>query len=121
MGKSNGFRDLEVWQLAKSIAIDIYKITENFPSKEQFGLTNQIRRCAVSISSNICEGSARGSNADFARFISIALGSLAELENQLIIALEIGFLKNEDYTPLEKKLISTGKMLKALKYSMQKK
>jgi four helix bundle protein len=119
--KNNGFRDLEVWQLAKLLVVDIYKITESFPAKEQFGLTNQIRRSAVSVSSNLAEGSARGSDADFARFLSIALGSLAELENQLMIAKEIGFLKNEDFTFLEGKFISIGKMLRALKNSIKNK
>jgi four helix bundle protein len=119
--RNNGFKDLEVWQYAKNLAVEVYKITESFPPKEQFGLTNQIRRCSVSISSNISEGSARGSNADFARFLSISLGSIAELENQLIIAKEIGYLTNESFDLLCENIYRIGRMIRALKSSILKK
>jgi len=80
----HNFRDLKVWQL--SINAVIYKITSEFPADEKFGLISQIRRCAVSIPSNIAEGSGRGSNKDFARLLEIALASSYELETQLIIS-----------------------------------
>ncbi len=117
--KSKGFEDLQVWRLSKDLAVYIYKITNDFPAKEQFGLTSQIRRSVVSISSNIAEGSSRNSNLEFARFVSIASGSAAELKTQLIIAKEIGFLKENDYLNSEEQINSISRMLKALRTSMK--
>ncbi len=118
--KSNGFEDLEVWQIAKSLAVEIYKITESFPSKEQFGLTSQIRRCSISIASNLAEGSARGSDLDFARFIAISLGSCAELKTQLIISQEVGYLSVEKLEELTGTLNQIGRMLKGLQVTVRK-
>lgn len=84
--------DLEVWKKSIELVKLIYKLTEKFPAKEQFGLVSQIRRAAVSIPSNIAEGSARSSHKDAIRFVDIALGSLSELETQLIIAKELVFV-----------------------------
>ena len=84
--------DLEIWKKSIELVKMIYKLTENFPAKEQFGLISQIRRAAVSIPSNIAEGSARASHKDAIRFADIALGSLSELETQLIIAKELDFV-----------------------------
>lgn len=81
----SNYRNLKVWQQAISLVIDIYHLTENLPKTEQFGLTSQIRRAAVSIASNIAEGSQKKSKADFVRFLEIAQGSSAEVETQLII------------------------------------
>lgn len=117
--KSKGYEDLQVWQLAKDLAVKLYKLTDQFPAKEQFGLTSQIRRASVSIPSNIAEGSSRNSNLEFARFISIASGSAAELKTQLIISKEIGFLQNNDYLLLEEQINSISKMLKALRTSIK--
>jgi len=103
----NDFRKLEVWQLSKELTIDIYKTTDKFPDFEKFGLINQIRRCAVSIVSNIAEGSGRNSHPDFLRFISIALGSSYELDAQLEISFELNYVSESEYL----KLISIKKML----------
>lgn len=89
---TKGFSDLVVWKKAIDLSIQIYKITESFPKSEIYGLTNQIRRSSISIASNIAEGCARFSTKEFAHFLSITLGSVAELKTQLIIAKGIGFL-----------------------------
>src|SRR5262249_40136600 len=83
------------WQKAMELAATIYRITDRFPSREQFGLTMQLRRAAVSIPSNIAEGEGRGSKADFVRFLNIAHGSLREAETQVLLATKLGFLTTE--------------------------
>ena len=87
-------KDMEVWKLAMELVFKIYRLTEKFPKDEMFGLTSQIRRCAVSIPSNIAEGCGRFSNKETLRFVSIASGSLAELETQILIAAELNFIDN---------------------------
>jgi len=86
------FRNLTVWKEGVSFARLIYQVTESFPSSERFGLSMQLQRAAVSIASNIAEGAARKSETDFARFLEMSLGSAFEIETQLIIAQEIGYL-----------------------------
>lgn len=96
-------KDLEVWKEAISLVTDIYKETKNFPDDEKYGLINQIRRASVSIASNIAEGCGRETDKDSARFINIAIGSLSELETQLIISENLGYLQNKNlYDRLEK-------------------
>jgi len=90
------FQDLKIWQKGMSIVRIIYKETMNFPSEEKFGLVSQMRRCAVSIPSNIAEGNARKSHKELKQFLMIARGSLAELETQVIIAEDLEFLNNEN-------------------------
>ena len=82
----NQFKNLEIWKRAVGFATDIYKATSTFPDEEKYGLTSQLRRCSVSIGSNIAEGAGRNTEKDFKRFLSIAYGSSYELETQLIIA-----------------------------------
>ena len=91
-------KDLDVWKESIKLVKEIYTITKDFPSSELYGLTNQMRRCAVSIPSNLAEGSARFSNKDKIRFIEISLGSLAELETQIIISQELKFIKEGNQT-----------------------
>lgn len=86
------FKKLVVWQKAMALCHDIYLQTESLPKSELFGLTSQIRRCAVSIPSNIAEGQARHSNKEFIHFLNIAYASLAELETQLLICKNLGYL-----------------------------
>jgi four helix bundle protein len=93
--KSNSYRDLEVWKKAIALAKKVYELTEKFPAKEAFGLSNQLRRGAVSVASNIAEGQARNSKKEFLYFLNICMGSLAEIETQLIIAREIGYISHE--------------------------
>jgi four helix bundle protein len=89
------FEKLEIWQLSRVLVKDIYSITQSFPDSEKFGLTNQLRRAAISISSNIAEGNGRSSNKDKARFIEIAYSSLLEVINQLILSNDLNFISDK--------------------------
>lgn len=100
-----------MWQLSREFCVDIYQTTSLFPEIEKFGLTNQLRRAAVSIASNIAEGSSRNSNKEFNRFLEIALGSVYEIETQLLISADLNFLTQEHLIPLNKKLESITKMI----------
>jgi len=111
-------KDLDVWKKAISFVSDIYKITESFPDSEFFGLTNQIRRASVSIPSNIAEGAARTSLKEFNQFLSIALGSIAEIETQLMIAMNLQFISTEKHKELTVKIDDIRKMLIGLKKSL---
>lgn len=102
-------KDLEVWKKSMDLVETIYQLTQNFPDIEKFGLTNQIRRAVVSIPSNIAEGSGRKSDKELIQFLHIALGSLAEVETQYLIAVRLKYVvKNE---VLENELISLNKLL----------
>jgi len=90
------YKDLEVWKEARQLVTDVYKLTSLFPKSEMFGLTSQINRCAVSVPSNVAEGCARYSDKDTKKFVDIALGSLAELDTQLILAEDLGFTVYND-------------------------
>ncbi len=94
------FKELLIWKKSRFFCSEIYLMTSTFPSDEKFGITNQLRRASVSIPSNIAEGSSRNSNKDFARFLEIAIGSAYEIETQLLIASDLGFLKHEKLEPL---------------------
>lgn len=89
-------KDLDVWKEAMSLAKEVYDLAENFPKEETYGLVSQIRRAAVSIPSNIAEGAARNSTKEFIQSLYVSLGSLAELETQLLLSRELGFPKNEE-------------------------
>jgi len=89
------FKELGIWKKNRLFCSEIYSITSSFPNDEKFGLTNQLRRASVSIPSNIAEGSSRNSNKDFSRFLEIAIGSAYEIETQLLIASDLGFIHQE--------------------------
>jgi four helix bundle protein len=89
-------KDLDIWKMGLDIVERIYQITGKFPKDEQFGLTAQMRRAAVSIPSNVAEGAARNSKREFLQYLYISLGSLAEVETQLLIAERLGFLKDQE-------------------------
>ena len=89
-------KDLDVWKKSMDLVERVYRRTESFPDSEKYGLTNQIRRCAVSVSSNIAEGAARNTDKEFVQFCYIALGSLSELETQLLIAERLKYSQNID-------------------------
>jgi four helix bundle protein len=112
-------RDLDVWQRGVDMVAEIYQLTNSWPASERYGLTTQLRRAAVSVPSNIAEGSARSSSADFSRFLDIAKGSLAEIETQLEIAKRIGLI--DSYSVLENQLISLRRMLVGLQYYVRQK
>jgi len=112
------FENLETWQKAIDFADLVYKLTRSFPDEERFGLTSQMRRAAVSISSNIAEGSSRFSRDDFARFVEIATGSLFEVVSQSTIGLRQGFLAQGEYKALYTAAETQGKMLSGLRRSL---
>lgn len=89
-------KDLDVWKESMNLVKEVYKLTKGFPEEEIYGLASQMRRAAVSIPSNIAEGGARNSDKEFIQFLYVSLGSLAELETQLLLSRELGFLKNEE-------------------------
>ena len=111
---ANSFKDIIAWQKSHSFVLEIYKKTKEFPKEEQLGLTSQIRRAAVSISSNIVEGSQRGSDKEFVRFLRIARGSLAEVQAQLLLARDLNFIDNETFDNLAIKAIEVNKLLNGL-------
>ncbi len=105
---------LKAFELADEVALLIYKITAEFPKEELYGLTSQMRRAAVSVPSNIVEGCARDSQADYLRFLTIAFGSLRELRYQLSLSVRLGFLDGQDSSQIETKVIETEKVLNGL-------
>jgi len=112
------FEKLDVWQEAIQLASLVYKITRNFPEHERFGLTNQMRRAAVSISSNIAEGSSRVSRTDFARFVEIATGSLFEVVSQAKVSLNQQFLSKSEYEEIANAAEKECRMLSGLRRSL---
>jgi four helix bundle protein len=113
-----GFERLDVWQRAVLFSNHVYTATRNFPVDERFGLTNQLRRSAVSIAANIAEGSGRGSSKEFIRFIAIAYGSTMESVSHLRIARDQQFLTPDAYTQLYEDCEHIARMLSALRASM---
>lgn len=113
--KKTSYRDLKVWQKAIALAKQVYQLTEVFPPREQYGLSAQLRRSAVSVASNIAEGAARHSDKDYAHFLVIARGSLAELHTQCVIAHEVGFLSVTDLNNFQIAADEISKMLSGLR------
>ena len=113
-------RDLDVWRKSIDLVTLIYKYTADYPKDEMYGLTSQIRRCAVSIPSNIAEGSARTTKKDFSHFLAIALGSVAELETQLIISKNLNYLPETVLNELMPELISIRRMTLGFRKSINK-
>jgi len=111
---TRNFKDLKVWQLGKQIAIDIYRLTRQFPAEERFGLSSQMRRCAVSIVSNIAEGFNRYHNREYRQFMYIALGSCAELESQLEIAYALEYIARDQHVNFLENLDHESRMLRNL-------
>jgi four helix bundle protein len=114
------FEKLNVWQKARKLSVIVYKETKLFPEYERFGLISQMRRCTVSISSNIAEGTGRQSAKDKARFTEIAYGSALELLNQVILSNDLGFLSDENYNIIRSDISEVTAMLDALYKSQLK-
>ncbi|MEX2523996.1 MAG: four helix bundle protein [Gammaproteobacteria bacterium] len=108
------FRDLTVWQSGKELALQVYKITSSFPREEIYGVTSQMRRAAVSVPANIAEGFNRRHNREFKRFLSIALGSIAELETLVELVFEFNYVDEDQSDKLFELLDHEGRMLRAL-------
>ena len=113
-----GYLNLLVWQSAMQIAEDIYRLTEKLPKHEMYSLTNQLRRAAISVPFNIAEGHGRNSPKEFNHFLDIALGSLSELETQLLLAIRLTYFEENQLSTLLKTTDETAKMLQGLKKSL---
>ena len=114
MASVNNYSELEVWKRANDLVVEIYRLTKLLPYDERYGLVQQLRRAAISVSSNIAEGQARRTTRDFVRFLVIALGSLAELESQLHVAHRLGLLRAPELAPVMPLITRTGQLLRGL-------
>ena len=114
----NKFKELKVWQKSIHLVTTIYSATSGFPKEEIYGITSQIRRCAVSIPSNIAEGAGRGTKKDFSHFLDVAKGSSFELETQLIISKELGLIENNVFASILSELEKIQKMITGLQKSL---
>src|SRR5690606_31706791 len=112
-GVMRDFRRLQVWQRAHQLTLAVYRVTEAFPKDELYGFTSQTRRAATSVPTNIAEGCGRESTIDFARFLQIAMGSAKELEYQLLLARDLGYLSQESYCVLAEETTQVQRMLHA--------
>src|SRR3989338_11190441 len=110
----NSYKDLIVWQKSFQLVKKIYKVTEKFPHSEIYGLTSQMRRASISMPSNIAEGFVRKHTKEFSQFISIAFGSGAELETQLLLSKELKFMTEKEFNEVDSLLLEVMKMLNSL-------
>ena len=112
--KIESFTDLFAWQKAHQLVLSIYKVTKSFPSDEIYGLTNQIRRASISITSNIAEGFSRKSQAEKKQFYYISIGSLTEVQNQLLISKDIGYLQKNLFKDIAEQTVLVSKLVNSL-------
>jgi len=115
-----GFEKLNVWQNSRELTKSIYLLTKSFPQDEKFGIVSQMRRCAISISSNIAEGSSRKTAKDQARFYTIAFSSTIELLNQLILSLDLEYIQDEQYSLLRLNIEQITNQINALQKALFK-
>jgi four helix bundle protein len=113
------FTDLKVWEKSHALTLDIYKITNAFPSEERFGLVSQLRRAASSVPTNIAEGSKRRGNQDYARFLNVAEGSLAETEYLLMLSRDLGYVRKESVDKPLTDIAEVARMLHALRVKVE--
>lgn len=116
----HNFRKLNIWIKSIDLVTDIYKLTNTFPSHERFGIISQMQRAALSCPTNISEGSAKSSNKDFSRFLEMSIGTLYELETELIVSKNLGYTKNEFFEEYHEKIIELQKMIVAFKNQLEK-
>lgn len=107
------YQDLHVWTKAHSLTLDLYRVSRAFPKEEIYGVTSQIRRAAISVGSNLAEGCGRRTSSELARFVRIAMGSASELDYDLLVCRDLGYLKTDDFIRLSKDLVEVRKMLTA--------
>ena len=112
--KIKKFTDLDAWKEGHKLVLMVYKITKDFPKEELFGLASQMRRCAVSITSNIAEGFSRQTYKDKLRFYSISLGSTTELQNQLLVARDVGYITKEQFQDIANQSVKVHKITNGL-------
>lgn len=115
------YKELKVWQRSYQLCLEIYKITKRFPNEEKYGLTSQIRRAAVSVPSNIAKGYGRKTTPEYIRFLYIAYGSNCEMETQILLSKDLGYIKTGKLEILKEKVGEVERMLKALIKSLEKK
>ncbi len=120
LGKITKFTQLEAWKHGHQLVIKIYQTTKKFPKEEAYGLTNQMQRCAVSITSNIAEGFSRQSYKEKVQFYSTSLGSVTELQNQLLIARDVGYIEPEIFTEIATLSVRVHKIINGLIKSSRK-
>jgi four helix bundle protein len=113
------FRDIKVWAKSHALALSVYETIRAFPKDELYSLTNQMRRAATSIATNIAEGSDRGSRADFARFLQMAVGSASEVECLLLLARDLRYIDNARFRGLEENVVEVRRMLIAFLRKLQ--
>jgi four helix bundle protein len=114
----HNFKKLDIWVKSMELVTDIYLLTNSFPNQERFGLTSQTQRAAVSIPTNIAEGSAKSSNKDFARFLEMSIGSSFELETELILALNLKYIDSLVFKSIQTKINEIQKMIIGFKQSL---
>lgn len=112
--KIQTFTDLTAWQKAHNSVLEIYKITKTFPQEERYALVDQMRRCAISMTSNIAEGFSRRSYREKIQFYSMALGSTTELQNQLLISRDVGYIKKERFMEMAEQTVEIHKLINGL-------
>lgn len=117
---NHNFRQIKSWQLARECNVLIYKITSTFPKEEKIGLSSQLRRASISVSSNIAEGSGYESNAQFIRLLNIALGSICEVESQLILAADLNYINIDQLSEMEMKLAEQKRIIIGLINKLRK-
>ena len=118
--KLKSYRDLTAWRRAMDLAVSVYEMTREFPENERYGLTNQLRRAAVSIPSNVAEGQGRSTSRDFLHFLSVAYGSLQEVETQLILAQRLGFASEQKIDSILAQCGEVGRLTNGLRRSLKK-
>lgn len=117
---SGTYKDLEAWQLSIALVVEVYRGTASFPREEMFGLTSQMRRVAVSVASNIAEGKGRFSDRELAQFLAVARGSVFEIETQIVIALKLGLIANNEASKLSNRCAEVGRLLNGLIRAVKK-
>ena len=121
MTSLKSYQDLEVWKRSIELAEKVYRLSEKFPNEEKFGMTNQLRRAVVSVAANIAEGAERQGTKEFLQFLSVASGSLAEVETFLILATRLKMVENQETEPILEYAAIVGRMLNGLKRSLRSK
>jgi four helix bundle protein len=113
------YRDLQVWSKSYALTLELYRSSRAFPKEELYGLTSQMRRASVSIGANLAEGCGRRTNAEMGRFVRIAMGSASELDHHLLLCKDLGFLENDQYRGVARRLTEVRKMLSSLLSSIE--
>ena len=113
------YRDLQVWNKAHALTLELYRISQRFPREEIYGITSQLRRAAVSIGANLAEGCGRRTSSELARFVRIAMGSASELDYHLLLSRDLGFMAADEFTRASSALIEVRKMLTSFLNSVE--